>query len=208
MRLILLSVLVVPAAQAAEGDDEAAGQLIEPQIERVEFDEAMIDASDFELGVYAGLLALEDFDTNGVVGIRFAYHVSEDFFVQAVYGLGSSGETSYERLSVGAQLLEDDERDVEYYLIGLGYNLFPGEAFPTDNTTFNTVLYLSAGVGSTTFAGDDRFTLGLAVGHRTLFADWFSFDIEMRDLMFEMDVFGDTEMTHNLEFLLSFNGYF
>ena len=207
--LVMAAVLAMPAGEAAAqaGDGEET-VLVEPQIERSEFDESMIDSDDFEIALYTGYLAVEDFNTDFVIGIKLGYHVTEDFFVQASYGLGSVGETSFERLSGGAPLLSDAERDIEYYLVALGFNLFPGEAFVTDSTTFNTVLYISGGVGSTTFAGDDRFTIAYAVGHRTLFADGFSLDIEMRDLIFEQDIFGTEETTNNLEFSVSLNLFF
>ncbi len=208
-RGIFLAFVLAPAGVfAAQSDEEEQTGLIEPQIERVEFDESLIDSDDFEIAVYAGYLALEDFDTGGVTGVKFGYHVTEDFFVRLSYGLAESGETSFERLSGGAPLLSEDEREVEYYLVSLGFNLFPGEAFVTDSTTFNTVFYLSAGVGNTTFAGDDRPTVGYAVGHRTLFADGFSLDIEMRDLIFDLDIFGEEESTNNLEFSVSLNLFF
>jgi len=202
-------IAMMPVTQvAAQSDEEDSSNLIEPQIERIEFDESQIDSDDFEIAVYAGYLALEDFDTNPVYGIKLGYNVSEDFFVQASYGISDSGETSFEKLSGGAPLLSDDERDVEYYVVSLGFNLFPGEAFLTDSTTFNTVLYLSAGAGNTKFAGDDRFTIAYAVGYRTLFTDGFSLDIEMRDLIFEQDVFGSDDTTHNLEFTVGLNLFF
>jgi outer membrane beta-barrel protein len=197
------------AAQSDEIDEDENTNLIEPEIERVEFDESQIDAYDFELAIYGGVLALENFDTNAVVGLKFGYHVTEDFFVQASYGKSESGETSFEKLSGSAPLLSDDERDVEYYIFSIGFNLLPGEAFLTDSTTLNTVLYISGGVGSTDFAGDDRSTIALAVGYRTIFIDGFSVDIEMRDLIFEMDIFGeDDDTTHNLELTLSLNLFF
>lgn len=207
---LLLAMLPVSqlSAQDVGGDDSDETSLIEPQIERVEFDESLIDSDDFEFAAYAGYLALEDFDTNVVAGVRLGYHVTEDFFVQASYGLSDSGETSFERLSGGAPLLSDAEREVEYYLIALGFNLLPGEAFITDSTTLNTVFYLSAGVGNTDFAGDDRFTIAYAFGFRTLYADGFSLDVEMRNLIFEMDIFGEKESTNNLEFTLGLNLYF
>lgn len=215
IRSILLAlvflVLALPATQVgAQSDEEEEDEtsLIEPQIERTEFDESLIESSDFEFSIYAGYLALEDFDTDFVTGLKIGYHISEDFFVQASFGLGNSGETSFERLSGGAPLLSDEERDVEYYLVTLGFNLFPGEAFITDSTTFNTVFYLSAGVGTTTFAGDDRFTIAYAFGYRTLFADAFSLDIEMRDLIWDLDIFGTEESTNNLEFTVSLNLFF
>ncbi len=197
------------AAQSDEIDEDENTNLIEPEIERVEFDESQIDSYDFELAIYGGVLALENFDTNPVLGLKIGYHVSEDFFVQASYGNSDSGETSFEKLSGGAPLLSDDERDVEYYIFSIGFNLLPGEAFLTDSTTLNTVLYVSGGMGITEFAGDDRSTIAVAVGYRTIFIDGFSVDVEMRDLIFDMDIFGeDDDTTHNLELTLSLNLFF
>ena len=198
---LALALLTPLATVSAQSDEDDGGSLIEPQIERTEFDESLIDSDDFEISVYGGYLAVENFDTNIVT-------VTEDFFIQASYGLSEVGETSFEKLSGGAPLLSEDERQVEYYLFTLGFNLFPGEAFVTDSTTFNTVFYLSGGVGNTTFAGDDRFTIAYAFGFRTLFADGFSVDVEMRDLIFEQDIFGTEETTNNLEFSLALNLFF
>ena len=204
----LLGLLVLSTELAAQSEEDESGKLIEPQIERVDFDESLIDSNDFEISVYAGYLAIEDFDTNLVTGVRIGYHVSEDFFVQASVGRSEVGETSFEILSGNAPLLSDDERRVEYYLISLGFNLFPGEVFLTDSTTFNTVLYISGGVGNTEFAGDDRYTIAWAIGHRTLFTDRFSFDIEMRDLIFDVDIFGRDKSTNNLELTMGLNLFF
>lgn len=204
----LMGSFVLSSELAAQSEEDESSNLIEPQIERVDFDEAMIDANDFEIAIYAGALAVENFDTNPVYGFRIGYHVSEDFFVQGSYGTSKVGETSYETLSGGASLLSNDERDLEYYLISLGFNLFPGEVFLTDSTTFNSVLYVSGGLGSTDFAGDDRYTIALALGYRTLFTDSFSVDIEMRDLIFDVDIFGDDETTNNLELTIGLNLFF
>jgi outer membrane beta-barrel protein len=201
--------LTLPATEAAaQSDEDESTNLIEPQIERVEFDESQIDSFDFELAVYGGVLAMEHFDTNTVVGLKFGYHVSEDFFVQASYGVSEVGETSFEKLSGGAPLLSNSERDVEYYLFSVGFNLLPGEAFLTDSTTLNTVLYISGGIGSTDFAGDDRSTIAFAVGYRTILLDGFSVDVEMRDLIFDLDTFGEDETTHNIELTLALNLFF
>ena len=191
-------------AQSDEADD---GSLIEPQIERVEFDEAEIDALDFEIAAYAGYLAVENFDTNLVTGFKIGYHMTEDFFVQASYGRSEVGRTSFEKLSGGPPLLSSDERELEYYVVGLGFNLFPGEAFFTDSTTVNTVFYLYGGVGNTDFAGDDRYTIAYALGYRALIADAFSVDVEMRNLLFDIDIFGEDESTNNLELTFALTLY-
>jgi outer membrane beta-barrel protein len=212
-RSILLAIsfltLTMPATRlAAQSDEDESTNLIEPQIERVEFDESQIDSYDFEISIYGGVLAMENFDSNTVVGLKLGYHVSEDFFVQGSYGKSDVGETSFERLSGGAPLLSDDERDVEYYLFSIGFNLLPGEAFLTDSTTLNTVLYVSGGMGVTKFAGDDRSTIAAAVGYRTIIIDALSVDIEMRDLIFDLDIFGEDETTHNIELTVALNLFF
>ena len=206
--IVCLAAFLSATRVAAQSDDDEQSNLIEPQIERTEFDESLIETDDFEIAAYAGYLAVENFDTNIVYGAKLGYHVTEDFFVQFSYGTTEVGETSFEILSGGAPLLSEDERELVYYLFTLGFNLFPGEAFVTDSTTFNTVFYLTGGIGNTEFAGDDVFTIVYGVGHRTLFADGFSLDIEMRDLIFEQDIFGEEESTNNLEFTVSLNLFF
>jgi len=208
LALTFVGVILPVAEAAAQSDEDGQTSLIEPQIERVEFDESLIDSADFEIALYGGFLAVEDFDTNFVSGIKLGYHITEDFFVQASYGSSEVGDTSFEKLTGGAPLLSDSEREIEYYLISLGFNLFPGEAFFTDSTTFNTVFYISGGIGSTDFAGDERHTISFAAGHRTIFTDNFSLDIEMRDLIFDIDIFGKEETTHNLEFTVGINLFF
>jgi hypothetical protein len=67
-RSILLAIsfltLTMPTTRlAAQSDEDESTNLIEPQIERVEFDESQIDSYDFELSIYGGVLAMEHFDT-------------------------------------------------------------------------------------------------------------------------------------------------
>ncbi len=90
---------------------------------------ADIDTENFEIGVAAGLLSVEDFETNPVTIATLSYHVTEDFFAQARFGQSDVGESSFETLSGGAQLLADDDRSLSFYDLSLGVNLLPGEAF-------------------------------------------------------------------------------
>ena len=70
------------------------------------------------------------------------------------------------------------------------------------------MFYVSGGAGTTTFAGDDRYTIAYAFGHRTVFSDNVSFDIEMRDLIWDIDLFGTEETTNNLELTVAFTLFF
>jgi len=208
LSLIILITLLPTVLHAAEQNEEDQNSLIQPQIERTEFDESIIDSEDFELSVYIGLLSVEDFGANPVQGLKLAYHVNEDVLVQFDYGFSEAGQTSFEVLSGGAPLLSDEERDLEYYLVNIGFKLLPGEAFVTDSSTFNTTFYVMAGIGSTEFAGDDRFTLNFGTGYQILFADAFSLSIDVSDLIFNIDVFGEDKVTHNLQYSIALSWFF
>jgi len=202
IRILLLIILCVlcAGAMAAEAEtDGGARQVITPEIERRTIDVDKIDTEDFEAGIYGGILSVEDFGANAVIGARLAYHITAGAFFEGAYGQSTTTETSYERLSGGAPLLTDEERKLTYYNLSLGYNLFPGETFIGRNWAFNSALYVIGGVGNTTFAGDDRFTWNVGAGYRFLATDWLAIHFDVRDLVFEVDLLGEKKTTHNLE---------
>lgn len=194
--LLLGMAAPVLAADAVAPERE---QAIEPQLERRQLDEALIDTEDFELGAFAGLMSIQDFGVNPVYGARAAYHVTERFFMEAAFGQSEADRTSYERLSGSVDLLSGDERNLTYYNLSLGYNVFPGEVFVTRGRTYNTDLYVIAGIGSTRFAGDDRFTVNGGLGYRVLVSDWFAVHFDVRDHIFDLDLLGEETTNHNLE---------
>jgi outer membrane beta-barrel protein len=185
--------------EAPPPSSEPPGQVIDPQVERREVKEPAIDREDFEVGGFVGIMSIEDFGSNVSYGFRLAYHVSEGFFVEATAGRSEGGLTSFEVLSGGASLLTDDERVMTYYNLNLGYNIFPGEVFIGEGRAYNTSLYLIAGLGSTRFAGDDRFTVNVGAGYRFLLTDSVALHLDFRDHMFDIDLLGEEKTAHNLE---------
>ena len=173
--------------------------VIEPDVERRDIEPAKIDTEDFEVGVFVGEMSVEDFGVNTVAGARFAYHITEGFFVELAGGATDTEETSFERLSGAAQLLTDSERRYNYYNLSLGYNVLPGEVFIGRGRALNTALYVIGGVGKTSFAGDDRFTVNYGVGFRILPLDWFAIHADVRDHVFDIDLLGQQKTAHNLE---------
>ncbi len=184
------------------------GQVIEPEVERREIREGDIDTEDFEVSAFAGVLSVEDFEANVVYGAKLAYHVTEGFFVEGTLGTSDAGRTSFERLSGGAPLLSDSDRRFTYYNLNLGYNVLPGEAFVGENRAFNNSLYLTAGLGATRFAGDDRFTVNFGAGYRFLLTDWLALHIDFRDHLFDIDLLGEEKTVHNLEGTLGLSVFF
>ncbi|MDA1074553.1 MAG: outer membrane beta-barrel domain-containing protein [Proteobacteria bacterium] len=170
----------------------------EPDRRTVDIDQ--IDSENFEIGVFGGVMNVEDFGSNSVVGIRAAYHVTEDFFVEGTYGQTELGLTSFEKLSGGAQIISNANRDMTYYNVSIGWNIFPGESFVAGRWAFKGGLYAIAGVGSTEFGGDDLFTINAGMGYRFIATDWLAIHVDVRDHIFESDLLGTKETKHNVEF--------
>lgn len=201
---LALSAVAQPAAAQGTGrglpaQDAERQRVVEPEIERRDIEQPRVDTEDFEVGVYGGVMSVEDFGSNAVVGLRLAYHISANFLLEGVYGQTDTGKTSFELLSGGAQLLDDDERKLTYYALDFGWNVLPGEAFVGRKRAFNTALYLMAGAGSSKFAGDDRFTANFGLGYRMLPNDWLAVHADVRDHLFDTDLLGEKKTTHNIE---------
>jgi outer membrane beta-barrel protein len=204
IQLFLIAALAgsMPAsiAVAAQPKDLELEPLVVREPERREIKVNDIDSENFEVGGYAGILAVQDFGSNPVYGVRAAYHVTEDFFLEGVYGRSELGETSYERLSGNVQLLSNDDRQFSYYNLSVGYNILPGEGFVGRKYAFRGGLYLVAGAGSSDFAGDQRFTVSGGFGYRMAATDWLAVRMDVRDYVFQSDLLGSNETLHNLEF--------
>jgi len=204
---LALAAPVLPALAANPTDLDLTPLAVpEPEQRTVEVD--AIDTQDFEFGVFSGLMNITDFGTNAVFGVRAAYHVTEDFFVEGAYGETRLDRTSFERLSGAAEILTDDQRDLTYYSASVGYNVLPGEAFLGKDRAYKGALYLIGGAGSTDFAGDDRFTINFGVGYRLIANDWLALHVGVRDHVFESDLLGTDETYHNLEFSGAFTVFF
>lgn len=204
-RTILTSALIAGSisgfnSSAAYAEERPTVQVIEPDLNRREIKTDAIDTENIEIGAFYGILSIEDFSSNEVYGVRAAYHVTEDFFLEGTYGLSEGDLTSFEKLSGGSPLLSDEDREYSYYNLSAGWNVFPGEVFIWDDYAFNSSVYLIAGIGSTEFAGDSWFTVNVGAGIRLLLTDWVAWHIDVRDHIFDRDTFGEDQTTHNIEF--------
>ena len=102
-RLVLTTAiagLLAPAALAADA-------LFEPELERREVSKPQIDGRDIQVGLFAGVLSIEDFGSSAIYGAQLLFHVTEDFFLEGQFALAQAGNTSYENLSGSAPLLTE-----------------------------------------------------------------------------------------------------
>lgn len=200
--LLLLCFNVLVAGQSV------AKPQVEPSVERKETFDDLLDNENFELGFNVGVISIEDFETSSLLSTHFSYHITEFFYVKAEYSIAEGGKTSFEKLSNTAPLLTDEQRELTYYGLNLGYNLFPGEVFFGRGMAFNNVFSVELGAGTTEFAGDDNFTVNLRGNYRVFFTDWLAWDFAMSDHIFDTHITGETKSTHNLSFNTGISVFF
>ena len=188
------------SAQAEQQDTSTTPpRVIEPQVERRKIKVPKIRSQNFEIGGYFGTLNIEDFGASPVYGVQFGYHVTEDFFFQADAGRSKGGRTSFETLGGNIQLLTDSERWFKYYDLSVGYNFLPGEVFLGRSTAMTSSFFLLAGIGSTSFGGDDKFTVNFGAGYKVLPTDWMAVHVAVQDRVFNSDLLGVSKLASNLQ---------
>jgi outer membrane beta-barrel protein len=180
--------------------------VIEPELERRAPVRPDIDTEDWDVGAYAGALAIEDFGTEFLYGGRIAYHVSEDFFLEGHYARADVDDDNFRRL--GAPLFESSEEELSTWGLSVGYQMLPGEVFMGSRWARTSTTYLQFGAGNTDFAGEDSVTYLLGFGLRVLPADWLSLRLDARDHIFESDLTGDNEWKHNFELSVGVGVFF
>jgi len=169
--------------------------LIEPDVRPQIVDESVIDTENFEVGMFVGVMNIEDFESSALIGARIAYHLSDSLFFEANFGMTEGGDTSAEKLG-GFDLLSD--RDYTYYNFGLGFNA-PGQSFFLGEYTFNNNVYFVGGVGSTEFGGDNELTVNFGAGYQLLINDWMSVHVSGRQHLMRTDLTGEDKLVFNTE---------
>mgnify|MGYP000088302837 CR=1 FL=1 len=198
-----LSAAVVAQEQAPRPPTES---VIQPDVERRDVVLPRIDTEDLEVGGYFGILSVEDFGANPVIGARVVYHLSEDYFVEGIYGTSTVSDEALCRL--GLCLFPSRKEDLTYYSLSAGFNFFPGEVFIGKRRAMTSAVYVLAGAGNTSFLNEDRFTINVGIGIRVLPVDWMALHITVRDFLFESDVLGTNKITNNFELTAGFSIYF
>lgn len=202
---------IPPASVAAEGDDRSAvsqEQVIQPQLERREVTVPRINADDIEVGFYSGILNIENFSSQSVQGLRLAYHVTEDFFVEAVTAKSTISDEFFRSRAFPITGFDKQEEDLTYYNFSLGYNVLPGEIFLGRRWAMGSAFYIIGGIGTTKFAKESHATFNFGGGYRILLNDWLALHIDMRDHVFDSDLLGQNKRTNNFEAHVGITAFF
>lgn len=196
--LLTLAFVMSPLAARAQEQKPANEQVIVPQVDRRDVKLPRFPSKDFEVGVFGGTYATQNFGTSAVGGLRVGYHITEDFFAEAVYAQTKVNDELFRQILPGG-IFPTTKETLSYYNLSAGYNVLPGEVFIGSNRAKATAIYLIGGVGSTKVNNQKRQTLNFGLGVRLLLADRWALQVDMRDHMFSLDLLGKRQSTQNLE---------
>jgi outer membrane beta-barrel protein len=200
------ALLITAAALAGQAGAQAADppppneQVVIPQVDRRDIQKPRFPSNDFEVGLFAGTYASQNFGSNFVGGVRLGYHITEDFFVEGVYAQTKVSDEVFRQVFPGGGVFPEEKTKLTYYNISAGYNVLPGEIFIGTKRAKPSAFYLIGGVGSTKLDTQRRPTYNLGVGFRVFLADWAALQVDMRDHIFSYDILGKRQSTQNLEF--------
>ncbi len=210
LRIALLAIAAATigvAARAADPPPPPNEQVVVPEVDRRGIRLPRFPTSDFEIGVLGGTYSTQNFGTSFVGGLRLGYHITEDFFVEGIYGLTNVTDKDF-RLVLPGGIFPNEKERLTYYNISVGYNVLPGEIFVGSAHAFPSQFYLIGGVGSTKLASQTKPTFNFGAGYRVYFSDHAAIQIDVRDHVFSLDLLGQRQSTQNLELTLGLTGYF
>ena len=194
-----LTALAAPAfAQQTAPQKPANEQVIVPQVDRRDVQLPRIPSNDFEVGAFTGTYATQNFGSSVVGGVRLGYHITEDVFVEGVYGQTKVSDESFRQILPGG-VFADEKETLKYYNLSVGYNLLPGEVFIGAKRAKASAFYVIGGIGSTSFNDQRRQTFNLGLGMRLFFNNRWAAQVDMRDHIFSLDILGKRQNTQNLE---------
>jgi len=158
-----------------------------------------INSELFDFGVVTGILNIEDFPAEFVVGASVTFKASEDFFLQYNYVQAEVSESSFEKNPSFTVLDLGDDRSFKHYDLLVGYNIFQGEFFTSGDTTNLSSLYVVGGIGDTTFGGEENFTYTIGMGYQVEFYRRYLLRFDFRDYIYNTSLIvgGEEDTAHN-----------
>jgi len=183
-----------------------AFDIVKPDTEQEIIKDSDIRNISMNIGFYAGLMAYENFNSNYLAAIYLSYPFDEKIFVEAEFGVSAINDTEYR--NIGLPLLTEEESDVQFYTVLIGYNLLPGEVYWSQTKTLISRFYLIGGVGSVSFDNKDVVSVHLGAGFKMELDENKSVRFEARDRILDSDILGTDKLTNNTGFHLGIDWNF
>ena len=208
-RLLAVALLAATGAAAqAQTTTKPNEPVVVPQVDRRDVKPPRFPSNDFEVGVFAGIYEMQSFGSNAVSGLRLGYHITEDVFVEGVYGRTKVSDETFRQIFPNGGVFPSPSENLTYYNLSAGYNVLPGEVFFGRNVAKASAFYVVLGVGSTTFVDQKKQTLNYGFGTRLLFNDHFAVQADVRSHVFSFDLLGQKQNAKNLEATLGLTVFF
>ncbi len=165
------------------------------EISAAENESVSIDSEYFDVGLFTGILNIEDFNSEYIVGGNVTFNANENYFLQFNYFQTDASLSSYEK--VEGPYFSGSNRNFTHYDVLVGYNLFLGEQFFSDTNAKLSSLYLVAGVGDTEFGGEGSFSYTLGLGYQVALKRDILMRIDYRDYIYDTNIIGENSTVHN-----------
>lgn len=178
-------------------------KVIEPEKKVPKATAAAIDDEHFEVGAYFGMLSVEDFNTNPVVGLAARYYWDASLFFELAHGKSSTKRAHPEESQDF-----NPERDFSYTSIAAGYRLLEGRSFIGKRNKFNSGLYVVAGASNVDFAEESNTGMVLGLSYKTVLTDWMTINVDFKNHLVDRSFLGDDKLTNNGEFSFGINTIF
>ena len=135
----------------------------------------------------------------GSTALRLGYHITEDFFVEGVYGQTKVSDELFRQILPGGIFAADSEK-LSYYNLSVGYNLLPGRDLHRRHArqAVAAVRHRRRRQHQVRRPAQADLQLRLRLP-RLLSTDWVALQLDLRDHVFSLDLLGKRESTQNLE---------
>jgi outer membrane beta-barrel protein len=157
-----------------------------------------IDNEVFELGIFIGIVNIEDFTSEMAPGLSFTFRASEDFFIQYNYLQVNKVDLSlYEEQEAAPVYFTGKSRKFSHYDLLVGYNIFQGEIFKADKTTTLSTLSVVLGAGETAFGEESRFSYTFGLGYQIGLSKRLNLNVDFKNYIYDSSVILDQDKTVN-----------
>lgn len=187
--------------------------LIAPKIERQQIHIPDHQNITLQGSVYGGLFKLEGFETELLIGSRFAIHPLDWLFISAEYGVSQSDESA--RTEVGFQPVFQQDR-LSLYNASIGLQVAQSQLVLAGATprSVSTSGYLSIGAGridadlSSQQENAELNALVLGMGFTMLLNKRLLIHSDVRDHVIEEALLDRDNIGHNIEFRIGLGMYY
>jgi len=204
---VLACLLIAAAPALVLAQTKPSEPVVVPQVDRRDVKPPRFPSNDFEIGLFVGTYATQNFGSSAVGGLRLGYHITEDIFVESAFGQTKVSDEAFRQVLPGGVFVNQKET-LSYYNLSAGYNVLPGEVFFGKGVAKASAFYIIGGVGSTRFVDKTEQTFNVGFGTRLLFNDRFAVQADVRDHIFSQDILGKRQSTQNLEVTLGLTVFF